>query len=63
MLVVAVTCDGNDLSAHLCALLGDVVLADVLSRDDGGQGCGHGELLEEHCGRLLELVGRVEAVS
>lgn len=58
MLVVAVTRDSYDLSTDLGALLGDVVLADVLSRNESGQGCGNGELLEEHCEGLLIVLSR-----
>ena len=56
MLVVAVASDGHDLGADLGALRRDVVLADVLSRNDGGQGDDDGELLEEHCdGSVVSL--------
>lgn len=48
MLVVAVACDGDDLGADLGALLRNIVLADVLSRDESGQGSGNSKLLEEH---------------
>lgn len=60
VLVVAVTCDGHNLGAHLCALLRDVVLADVLSRDESGQDSGNGELLKEHCDGFLGLVDSLE---
>jgi hypothetical protein len=54
MLVVAVACDGHDLGTYLSALLRDVVLADVLSRNEGGHGGDDSELFEEHCGGILE---------
>ena len=56
VLVVTVASNGDDLSAYLCALLGDVVLADVLSHDNGGQGSGNGELLKEHCDWFLRII-------
>lgn len=53
ILIVAITRDSKDLRTHLCALLRDVVLADVLSCNHGDQGSGDGKFLEVHGDGLM----------
>ena len=47
--VVTVAGDCDYLRAQLCALLGDVVLFNLLRCGERSQGSGNGEVLEEHC--------------
>lgn len=47
--VVAVSCNADNLGAHLCALLWDVTLFDFLRRNETRQGGDDSKLLEEHC--------------
>lgn len=49
VLIIAAACDGDDFGADGCALLGNVVLTDVLGSDESCEGREEGEPLEEHC--------------